>query len=686
MKLLGRIERPKRPGSERTRAGRTAASIRYNTNPKDQQQPRSGRLRRRSPLGLEPRPTAGRIHHEMPSRDRSLERPLDRAVPIASDGGNLERMLRSVMKVYVRSVEPDYTQPWQVFMEEECTGSGFAITLHGEAKAIVTNAHVVASYADIRIRKFGEVHKYKAQALMLAHTADVALLAVDDERFWHKVTALEFGEVPRLYENVKVLGYPLGGDNACVTRGVVSRVDTTSYVRGAEQLLVVQIDAAINSGNSGGPALDDRQRVAGVAFSGYAGTADNIGYIIPRVVVENVVADYLSLRNVKSSGMVAVKWHGLCSLGIWTQPCENPALRRKLQMADALSGVLVTRVASLGCGAAAGVCQGDVVLELGGITVANDGSVPLRGSERVHSDHLVTCRRRGEPLELKVLRDGQPVLLNTKLTPLPRLVPICDGFDAAPHYVVVAGLVLMALSAPLISAVTDDEDQHHADASLRYVDLLERDKAESDNQVVVWTQTLSHDVNFGYADLCRHLPRLKRINSLEIASLAHVVLLTRTILGNTPFLQLDFSYQGTTSTFSVVLDCEQAKAAETTLLRRSKVPAPYSPELKPAVKALAQRNKVQSPPPDDRPPDAAAADIPSKPERSPNNKSNSKHASTSNRRNRKKTHHNSRAPPSATDDSAKVLPEALDDQNKSKPGKNQSAEATDKVPDEPSAR
>jgi len=574
----------------------------------------------------------------MPSRDRSLERSLDRAVPIGSEGANLEGVLRSVMKVYVTSVEADYTQPWQVYMEEECTGSGFAISLDSSAErlAIVTNAHVVASFADIRVRKFGEVHKYKARCLMVAHTADVALLAVDEARFWHKVAPLEFGEVPRLYENVKVLGYPMGGDNACVTRGVVSRVDTTSYVRGAENLLVVQIDAAINPGNSGGPALDDRSRVAGVAFSGFSGTADNIGYIIPRVVVQNVVADYLEFHD-DSTG--AVKWTGLCSLGLWTQACENPALRRKLRMGDDVSGVLITRVAALGCGARAGVREGDVLASLAGVAVANDGSVPLRGSERVHADHLVTCRRQGEQVDLEILRDGLSHKLQATLAPLPRLVPICDGFDATPAYVVVAGLVLMALSAPLISAVTDDEDDDDKASFSRYVDLMERDQAEPDTEIVVWTQTLSHDVNFGYAELCRHLPRLKRVNGHLVTSLAHVVALTRFPAVKPTFLELEFLPSGAASAHRVVIDFDLAKSAEQSLLKRSKVPAPYSPELRPAIKALSKHRSAKDPHDDCHQPESAETP------------SGHKKTAASARRGRRKTQANApRAPPAADDD------------------------------------
>lgn len=83
----------------------------------------------------------------------------------------------------------------------------------------------------------------------------------------------------------------MGGDNISVTRGVVSRIDTMPYTQGAEDLLVVQIDAAINPGNSGGPVFDTSGHVIGAAFSGIV-NASNIGFIIPTVTIFHFLSQY----------------------------------------------------------------------------------------------------------------------------------------------------------------------------------------------------------------------------------------------------------------------------------------------------------------------------------------------------------------------------------------------------------
>ncbi|PHJ16140.1 serine protease, partial [Cystoisospora suis] len=73
-------------------------------------------------------------------------------------------------------------------------------------------------------------HKYVARIVSVAHECDLALITVDDEAFWQgDLAGLEFGDVPALQDAVVVLGYPRGGDNLCITSGVVSRVDVNPY-------------------------------------------------------------------------------------------------------------------------------------------------------------------------------------------------------------------------------------------------------------------------------------------------------------------------------------------------------------------------------------------------------------------------------------------------------------------------
>ena len=152
----------------------------------------------------------------------------------------------------------------------------------------------------------------------------VAMLTVNDDEFWEGVSPVEFGNLPTLQDAVTVVGYPIGGDTISVTSGVVSRIEILSYVHGSTELLglqvmgshfsffsfsycwlvdpffwcllflmVLQIDAAINSGNSGGPAFNEKGNCVGIAFQSLKHEdAENIGYVIPTPVIKHFIQDY----------------------------------------------------------------------------------------------------------------------------------------------------------------------------------------------------------------------------------------------------------------------------------------------------------------------------------------------------------------------------------------------------------
>ena len=107
------------------------------------------------------------------------------------------------------------------------------------------------------------------QVVHVGHDCDLALLRVieEEDEFFDGLHPLFFGGIPHLQEEIRVVGYPEGGENISITQGIVSRVAVAKYSHGGEKLLAVQIDAAINSGNSGGPAMGVKtNRVLGVAF------------------------------------------------------------------------------------------------------------------------------------------------------------------------------------------------------------------------------------------------------------------------------------------------------------------------------------------------------------------------------------------------------------------------------------
>ncbi|KAJ1445948.1 trypsin-like cysteine/serine peptidase domain-containing protein [Pelagophyceae sp. CCMP2097] len=542
-----------------------------------------------------------------PSRLSSTTTVLgDSATTSATKADGVQVALRSVCKIYVTIVEPDYAQPWSNFAEDEAVGSGFIVEDHDGVLRVLTNSHVTRWGTDLRVRRHGETKRHKARLIGVAHESDLALLAVDAD-FWQQADAgtqpirpLKWASLPNLYDDVAVIGYPMGGDNVCVTRGVVSRVDTMKYARAAPALLVVQIDAAVNSGNSGGPAIDAGGRVVGVAFSGYAGSADNIGYIIPHSVASNFLSSVSKQRREDAACVSApqdyVAHVELCTLGISAQPAENDALRASLGMDTTQTGVLVTRVAELSC-ARGTIRTGDVLLSIDGVAIADDGTVALRGDERVDLAHACTSRLENDVVVVKVLREGKVLENNVELKPLPRLVPIVER-DRQPSYLIIGGLVLMPLTLPLLTADMDgDEGAPSTRTSVMHTSSLGADRSDAagaPTELVVWASTLTSDANIGYASLCRDLPLLKTVNGVSVRSIQHVLDICAEARGRgDAFLEFSFGRPNAAAhdLFRVVLDVDAAQKADLEIMSKRFVPALFSPDVRPPATAFTGRQR-----------------------------------------------------------------------------------------------
>lgn len=195
----------------------------------------------------------------------------------------------AVVKVFCVHTEPNFSLPWQRKRQYSSSSSGFIIA----GRRVLTNAHSVEHHTQVKLKKRGSDTKYLATVLTIGTECDIALLTVNDDEFWDGVSPVEFGDLPALQDAVTVVGYPIGGDTISVTSGVVSRIEILSYVHGSTELLGVQIDAAINSGNSGGPAFGDKGKCVGIAFQSLKHEdVENIGYVIPTPVILHFIRDY----------------------------------------------------------------------------------------------------------------------------------------------------------------------------------------------------------------------------------------------------------------------------------------------------------------------------------------------------------------------------------------------------------
>ncbi|XP_034923663.1 protease Do-like 10, mitochondrial [Populus alba] len=462
----------------------------------------------------------------------------------------IELALDSVVKIFTVSSSPNYFLPWQNKSQRETMGSGFVIP----GKKILTNAHVVADHTFVLVRKHGSPTKYRAEVQAVGHECDLAILVVENEEFWKGMNFLELGDIPFLQEAVAVVGYPQGGDNISVTKGVVSRVEPTQYVHGASQLMAIQIDAAINPGNSGGPAIMGN-KVAGVAFQNLSG-AENIGYIIPVPVIKHFI------NGVEESG----KYVGFCSMGLSCQPTENVQLRKHFGMCPEMTGVLVSKINPLS-DAHRVLKKDDIILAFDGVPIANDGTVPFRNRERITFDHLVSMKKPNETASLRLLRGGEEHEFSITLRPLQPLVPV-HQFDKLPSYYIFAGLVFVPLTQPYLHEY--GEEWYNTSPRRLCERALKELPKKADQQLIILSQVLMDDINAGYERLAEL--QVKKVNGVEIDNLKHLCQLVRDCGSESLRFDLDDDRV-------IALNYQSAKVATSRILKRHRIPSAMSSDL-----------------------------------------------------------------------------------------------------------
>ena len=177
---------------------------------------------------------------------------------------------------------------------EEGSGSGFVLDEEGR---ILTNYHVVSGAERIEVI-FGEDAVYPAQVVGLDRRNDIAVLKVDaPEEMLQPVT---FGSSANLQvgQRAIAIGNPFGQFGRTMTTGVISSLGRTLEGQDGRTITgVIQTDAAINTGNSGGPLLDSSGRVIGIntAIFSPTGASAGVGFAVPVDTIRRVLPDLLEL-------------------------------------------------------------------------------------------------------------------------------------------------------------------------------------------------------------------------------------------------------------------------------------------------------------------------------------------------------------------------------------------------------
>jgi Do/DeqQ family serine protease len=280
--------------------------------------------------------------------------------------------------------------------EARASGSGVIVDPKGY---ILTNNHVIENAQDITVR-LSDGRKFTGKLVGRDPKTDLAVLKVDAAA---PLPAAELGDSDRLRVGqwAIAIGNPFGLDRT-VTVGIVSatarnRVGVATYEN------FIQTDASINPGNSGGPLLNLDGKVIGINTAIVA-AGQGIGFSIPINQAREV------MRQLIASGRVVRGWLGIAIQDVTDELAGTFGVKER-------EGVLVAEVVKGGPAEAAGVRQGDVIVELNGAPIKEVPDLQRR----------VAAVAPGQPVRLKVIRDRKPVAFTVTVAEMPGEEPALAG-------------------------------------------------------------------------------------------------------------------------------------------------------------------------------------------------------------------------------------------------------------------
>jgi S1-C subfamily serine protease len=313
---------------------------------------------------------------------------------LAQTSPDANGLSNSVVKVFAISRLPDPFKPWAKQGPRTGTGSGVVI----EGNRILTNAHVVSYASQVEIQASGSGDKLMATVEAIAPGIDLAVLKLEDESFFKTHAPLaRASSLPEIKDAVLAYGFPTGGSSLSITKGIVSRIEFANYNMGVSGLRI-QIDAAINAGNSGGPAIAG-DKMIGLAYS-RLNDAQNIGYIIPNEEIE------LFLKDIADGS-----YDGKYFVQDELQTFENPALRRFLKLDASVRGLIVKKPFLED--AAYPLKKWDVVTHIGPFPIDSQGQVKVGADLRLGANYMIqklvqTAKNPNTAtIPLSIVRDGK---------------------------------------------------------------------------------------------------------------------------------------------------------------------------------------------------------------------------------------------------------------------------------------
>ena len=289
---------------------------------------------------------------------------------------------------------------------QQALGSGFVLDKQGH---IVTNYHVVEGAQQVEV-SFSNQKTYKAKVVGTDPSTDLAVLRVDVSSRALTPLMLADSDKVTVGDTVVAIGNPFGLDRTA-TAGIVSALQRLVTAPNGQTIdHVIQTDAPINSGNSGGPLLNAEGEVIGVnsqISSPNGGGNVGIGFAVPSNTVRDVAAQLIRGGRVQRA-----------YLGIYAQSIDGELARTFNMPVDA--GLLVERVEAGSPAAKAGIEGGDTSAVVSGTNYTLGGDVIVavdgkRTTSLVELRDALARHKPGDEVEIKLYRGNDEKTVTVKL-------------------------------------------------------------------------------------------------------------------------------------------------------------------------------------------------------------------------------------------------------------------------------
>jgi len=276
--------------------------------------------------------------------------------------------------------------------ETASSGSGFIISPDGY---VVSNYHVVQGARKLHVLTY-DGHQYEAELVGYDATNDVSLLKIDAEDL--PCVTLGSSDDLAVGDQVAAIGNPLGELTSTLTVGYISAKDRMVTTDGVT-INMLQTDAAINSGNSGGPLFNMDGQVVGITTAKYSGnstsgaTIEGIGFAIP---IDDITG---AIEDLREFGYVTSAY-----LGVMVKDVDEVAQSYGLP-----AGAYVSEVTAGTAAERAGLQAKDIIINLGGHNVSSvaDLTRALRKFEAGQTE-TITVYRSGQHVDLTITFDALP--------------------------------------------------------------------------------------------------------------------------------------------------------------------------------------------------------------------------------------------------------------------------------------